>query len=140
MEYIGITESDKELIAAATAIIQKNFLLGKHHIGAAVRAKSGQIYAGVHLDSKNVDTCAEQVALGMAASAGEREFDSIVAITMRAVPEPTIISPCQNCLELINFYGPDTWVILTIDGELQKCRVKELLPVRSQKARGLDGV
>jgi len=126
MEYKNITKEDQELIDAATAVIQKNFLYGKHHVGSAVRAKSGKIYAGIHLDSQIVDVCAEQVAMGMAVSNGERNFDSIVAITMRDVPKPTIIPPCQTCQELINFYGPKTWVILEIAGESKKCQVKDL--------------
>lgn len=127
MKYLDITEKDQELIAAAAAVIKKNFLLGKHHVGSAVRAKSGKIYAGIHLDSQRVDVCAEQVAIGMAASAGEREFDSIVAVTLRDVPGPTIISPCGTCRELINFYGPGTWVILEANGEPKKCQIKELI-------------
>jgi len=127
MEYTNITEEDQELIDAATAVIQKNFLLGKHHVGSAVRAKSGKIYAGVHLESQNIDVCAEHVAMGMAISNGEREFDSIVAITMRDVPKPTIILPCNICQELINFYGPETRVILEINGEPKKCKAKDLI-------------
>lgn len=127
MEYIDITKDDQELIDVATAVIQKNYLYGKHHVGAGVRAKSGKIYAGVHLESQNVDVCAEEVAMGMAVSNGERELNSIVAIQMRDVSKPTIIPPCQTCRELINFYGPETWVIIEVDGHPKKCRAKELL-------------
>jgi len=127
MEFVNLTEEDRELIFAATTVIKNNFLLGKHHVGAAVRAKSGKIYAGVHLESKNTDVCAEHVAIGIASSNSEKEFDSIVAVQMRDVSEPTIISPCAICLELINFYGPETWVILKIENELKKCRAKELM-------------
>ncbi len=127
MEYASITKEDQALIDAATAVIQNNFLRGKHHVGSAVRAKSGKIYAGIHLDSKNADVCAEQVAMGMAVSSGEREFDSIVAVQMRDVPKPTVIPPCKTCLELIDFYGPDMWVIIERDGELKKGNAKELI-------------
>ncbi|MDD4332926.1 MAG: cytidine deaminase [Patescibacteria group bacterium] len=127
MKYVDITQKDQELIETATAIIKKNFLRGKHHVGSAVRAKSGKIYAGIHLDSQNVDVCAENVAMGMAVSNGERKFDSIVAIQMRDVPRPTIILPCKTCQELINFYETETWVIVEVDGQPKKCRAKELL-------------
>jgi len=127
MEYTNITEEDRELIDAATTVIQKNFLYGKHHVGSAVRSKSGKIYVGVHLESQNIDVCAEHVAMGMVVSNGEREFDSIVAITMRDVPKPTIILPCNTCRELINFYGPETWVILEINGGPKKCKAKDLI-------------
>ncbi len=127
MKFINITEEDQELIDVATKVIQNNFLLGKHHVGAAVRAKSGQTYAGVHLESQNVDVCAEHVAIGMAASNGEKEFDTIVSIQMRDVKKPTIITPCQTCKELINFYGAETWIILKVDGEIKKCKIKDLI-------------
>lgn len=103
---------DQELVDAATEVIQKNFLLGRHHVGSAVRAKSGRIYVGVHLESEHVDVCAEHVALGAAVSNGEREFDSIVAVQMRDVPRPTIIAPCKTCQELIRFYGSDTRILI----------------------------
>jgi len=127
MEYTDITKEDQELIDSADAVIKENFLYGKHHVGSAVRAKSGTIYAGVHLESQNVDVCAEHVAMGMAVSNGEKEFDSIVAVTMRDVPRSTIIPPCNTCQELINFYGPDIWVILEINGEPKKCKAKDLI-------------
>lgn len=124
MKYVNITEADQEMIDAASTIIKNNFLLGKHHVGSAVRAKSGKIYAGVHLESKKNDVCAEQVALGMAVSSGEREFDSIVAVTQRDVAEPTVISPCRTCQELLNFYGPEIYVIILVAGKLQKLKAK----------------
>ena len=127
MEYVDITKEDQELVDAAAAIIRNNFLYGKHHVGSAVRAKSGKIYAGIHLESQNVDVCAEHVAMGGAVSNGEREFDSIVAVQMRDMPEPKIISPCQVCQELINFYGPETWIIIEIEGEPKKCKIKDLV-------------
>jgi cytidine deaminase len=127
MEYTEITEKDIELINAAVAIIQKNFIIGKHHVGSAVRGKSGKIYAGVHLESQNVDVCAEHVAMGMAFSNGERELDSIVAVQMRDVPKPVVITPCKVCRELINFYGPEITVILEIGGKFRKCAVKDLI-------------
>ena len=45
--------------------------------------------------------CAEAVALGMAASNGEREYDCIVAVTMAEGKEPHVISPCGACRERV---------------------------------------
>jgi len=128
VEYLPITESDKELIQAATSIIRQNYFPGKHHVGAAVRGKSGRIFAGVHLESGAIDICAEAVALGMAASNGEREFDCIVAVTMADGKTPRVVSPCGVCRELIRFYGPDIAVIFVEAGTLRKCRASDLLP------------
>ena len=51
MEYLPITKADQELIEAAASVIRQNYVPGKHHVGAAIRGKSGRIFAGVHLDS-----------------------------------------------------------------------------------------
>lgn len=128
MEYLPITKADQELIEAATSVIRQNYVPGKHHVGAAIRGKSGLIFAGVHLESAAVDICAEAVALGMAASNGEREFDCIVAVTMADGKVPRVLSPCGVCRELIRFYGPDITVIFVEDGAVKKCRISDLLP------------
>lgn len=128
MEYLPITKADQELIEAATSVIRKNYVPGKHHVGAAIRGKSGRIFAGVHLGSYATDICAEAVALGMAASSGEREFDCIVAVTMVDGKVPRVISPCGTCRELIRFYGQDIEVIFVGDGNLKKSKIRYLLP------------
>ncbi|MFH2063276.1 MAG: cytidine deaminase [bacterium] len=127
MECTEVTTEDHELVEAATAVIKKNFLYGKHHVGAAVRAKSGKIYVGVHLESQRVDVCAEHVAMGAAVTNGERGFDSIVAVQNRDVPTPTVISPCRTCQELISFYGDEIRVIVLRGGIPKSCRIKDLM-------------
>ncbi|MBN1212175.1 MAG: cytidine deaminase [candidate division Zixibacteria bacterium] len=128
MKYLPVTEADRELIEAAKAVIRNNYVAGRHHVGAAVRGMSGQVYAGVHLESHAIDICAEAVALGTAASNGEREFRGIVAVTMAGGKEPRIISPCGVCRELIRFYGNDIEVLFMERDELRKCRIDDLLP------------
>ncbi len=128
MEYLPLTDADAKLIEEASSLIRRAYLSGKHHVGAAVKAKSGKTYTGVHLESRAVDICAEAVAIGAAASSGERQFDSIVAVTMAQGEAPHVISPCGTCRELINFYGPDISVIFVENGEIRKCRAGDLLP------------
>lgn len=120
---MNLTPQDQELIDVATSLIKRNFLLGKHHVGASVRMSNGKVYAAVHLESKTVDVCAEEVAIGMAASNGEKGIDTIVAVTMRDVEKPTVIPPCDTCKELINFYGQDAWVIVSAN---EKRKVKDV--------------
>ena len=128
MEYLRMTEADQELIEAATSVIRRNYVPGKHRVGAAVRGKSGRIFTGVHLNSSAIDICAEAVALGTAASNGEREFECIVAVALTEGKAPQVLSPCGVCRELIKFYGPGTQVIFVVDGALRKCRANDLLP------------
>ena len=128
MDYLPIIELDEELIKVATDMIRKNYVEGKHGVGSAIRTKSGRIFAGVNLESAVIGVCAEPIAIGIAISNGEREFDSIVAVTLDNKKEPIVLSPCGNCREIIKFYGSDIAVIFVEDGMLKKCRVSDLLP------------
>ncbi len=128
MEYLPLTDQDEELIQAATDVIRRNFVLGKHHVGAAMRCTSGKIYTGVHLESRAHDICAEAVTIGTAVSAGERQFDAIVAVTVKDGDPPVVLSPCGGCRELIRFYGDDIAVLFIQDGQLRKARAADLLP------------
>jgi cytidine deaminase len=128
MKYLTLNEKDQELIEAAKSVIRKNFVPDRHQVGAAIRTKSGRIYSGVHLESPGIDICAEPVALGMAISNGEREFDSIVAVGMGDGKEPYVLSPCGICRELIVNYGKDISVIFVENGDIKKCKASELLP------------
>lgn len=128
MEYLPLTPEDEELIEAATQVIRSNFVRGKHHVGAALRSASGKIFTGVHLENRAQDVCAEAVALGTAASSGEREYASIVAVTVKDGDGPVVLSPCGACRELIRFYGDRITVLFMQQGELRKCEARYLLP------------
>ncbi len=58
-----------------------------HTVGAALRCKNGKIYTGVNCDGIH-GSCAEFTAMGAAITAGEREFDCIVAVTGRGKRRP----------------------------------------------------
>jgi cytidine deaminase len=79
---MALQSSDLELIEAARSIIRKRFRLNFHHVGAALRTQSGQIFAAVHLEANvgRIAVCAEAMALGMAAAAGDTNVESIVAV------------------------------------------------------------
>lgn len=128
MRYLPITDEDRDLIKAALEIIELNFTPDRHTVGAAIRAFSGRIYTGVHLESNAIDVCAEHVALGAAASAGERKYDCIVAVKKNMGTAPRVLSPCGVCRELIRYYGDDIEVIFVENDEVKKCQIKDLLP------------
>lgn len=128
MEYLHFTKQDEELIQIATSVIQRNHVPGKHHVGGAVRGKSGRVFTGVNLESSAISVCAEAIAIGTAASNGEREFHSIVAVTMGKAGQPRVLSPCGVCRELINFYGADISAIFVEGGTVKKCKARDLLP------------
>lgn len=140
MEHRDLTAEDEELMAAALAAIRRSYRKGCHHVGAAVRAGSGKVYTGVHMESPGVDVCAEWVALGAAATAGEREFTCVVAVRPSAAKggTPGVMSPCGVCRELLYFYGPEMDVIVPIQAKPRKVKISELLPIPYEDKRPAD--
>jgi cytidine deaminase len=121
-----LESNDRELIEQARSIITKRRKPGYHHIGAALRTKSGRVFAAVHLEANvgRIAVCAEAIAIGMAAAAGDTDIETIVAVDGQS----KIISPCGMCRELIADYAADCRVIIT---ESDILSIDELLPHRS---------
>lgn len=128
MMFYDITQEDKELIESAMQVIEGNFDDGTyyHTVGSAVRCKNGKIYRGVNCDGIH-GSCAEYIAMGTAISAGEREFDTIVAVRDKA--PNNIVAPCGNCRQMLIEYSPDIKVILNDDNnKMVKVDIKDLIP------------
>ncbi len=128
MQRYELNDTDHRLIDAALAVLQVCFDEGtwNHTVGCALLAGSGKVYQGVNCDG-NHGSCAEYITMGMAISAGEREFDTIVA----AHPSHPnrIISPCGNCRQMLYEYCPDIKVIVNDEnGHLIKVAARDLLP------------
>lgn len=132
---MAITKQDRELIAEARRLIRARYAPDRHHVAAAVRGKSGRIYTALHLDAyvKNCSVCAETSALARAATEGEREIRTIVAVRYRGRGEPKVVSPCGACRELLADYG-DPVVIYSNNGHLHKARASRLLPAKYARA------
>ncbi len=96
-----------------------------HTVGAAVRTAGGKIYVGINVYSVH-GACAEQVALGAAMTAGEREFTDIVAV--RGPEGAELLPPCGNCRQLLSDYAPSCRVIVPTPAGPRKVPAKELLP------------
>ena len=128
MTFYEITEKDHELIRVALACLERNFDDGvyNHTVGCALLCKNGKIYTGVNCDGIH-GSCAEYITMGIAISAGEREFDTIVAAHEKAANG--VVSPCGNCRQMMVEYCPDIRVIVNDDsGRLVKVSAKDLLP------------
>lgn len=121
-----MAEFDKKLIENARSIIRKRYKEGYHHVGAALRTKSGKEFSAVHLEAYvgRIAVCAEAVAIGMAAAAGDTEIDTIVAVNS----DGDIVSPCGMCRELIFDYSTDAKVILKDDSGYRLVTIRTLLP------------
>jgi cytidine deaminase len=97
------------------------------HVGAALRAASGAVYAGANIEnaSYGLGRCAEQSAVQAMASAGERTFSEIVVYTTAAEPA----SPCGACRQVLFEFAEDARVWLVNDqGVVRPWTVKALLP------------
>lgn len=128
MTFYEITNEDRELIRAALDTLERNFDDGVYHhtVGAAVRTKEGRVYTGVNCDGIH-GSCAEYVVMGIAISAGERSFDTIVAVHERA--QNCLLAPCGNCRQMLVEYAPEIKVILNDDeGRPIKVAATDLLP------------
>ena len=128
MTFERITDADRALIRTALDTLSRCYDEGvyNHTVGAAVRCKNGNVYSGVNCDGIH-GSCAEYITMGMAISAGEREFDTIVAVHQKAVN--SLLSPCGNCRQMLLEYCPDIRVILNNDeGEMVKVGIRDLIP------------
>jgi len=128
---------DLEVYQVAADIIRSRFKEGRHHVGAAVRGGSGRIYAGVHLQAVVGEpaVCAEVIAIGNAMVAGEERITTCVAVRHPKEREANgslkILPPCGSCRDLIADYGgKDAWVLVETDGQVQKARISDLIPLR----------
>lgn len=123
----NLTKEDLKLIEIAKETIKRNYDKENfnHTVGSALRCKNGKIYNGVNVYTLH-GACGEMIAIGSAITAGEREFDCIVAI--RGEEGEEILPPCGNCRQLLSDYMPDCDVILKDGEKLIKVKAKELLP------------
>ena len=128
MERYPLTDTDRELIQKGLEVLKKNFDDGvyNHTVGCALLCKNGKVYSGVNCDGIH-GSCAEYITMGIAISAGEREFDTIVAVHEKATNG--VVAPCGNCRQMMVEYCPDIKVIVNDDsGNLVKVGATDLLP------------
>ncbi len=97
-------------------------------VGAALMTKDGKVFSGCNVEISNFSTtiCAERTALVKAVSEGYQEFVAIAVIADR--PMPT--SPCGQCRQALNQFGPDMEVIMatTQNDEIEVMSLSDLLP------------
>jgi len=121
-----VERAESELIEAARAILRKRARPAIHFIGAALRTRSGRVYCGVNLGTivGRASVCAEAVALGMAAAAGDTDVDCMVAVNEAG----GVVSPCGICREMLSDYAPDARVIVPAEPAPRIVPLAELLP------------
>jgi cytidine deaminase len=139
-----LRKADRELVAAATAAIERRYRDDWQEVGAALRTRSGKIFIGVNLDAYlgRMAVCAEAVALGRAVvDLGDAGIDTIVAVRHPPPGEKdqtiAVVSPCGACRELIFDYDPKARVIVPNGKSPAAVPIGELLP--NKYSRGSEG-
>lgn len=126
-----LNEKDEELISIADKVALSNCDLYDDitmHLGCALRCKSGKIYTGINIKTSH-SICAEQVAIGSALTAGEREFDCIVSVKMDEDGNTRVVSPCGLCRYTFEKLNLDCDVIVEDkNGKAVKVSTNDLLP------------
>ena len=128
MKVYELNDNDRMLIEEGLKVLMANFDDGvyNHTVGCALVTKSGKIYKGVNCDGIH-GSCAEYITVGIAISAGERDFDTIVAVHEKHLN--SVIPPCGNCRQMLYEYCPDIKVIVNDEnGKLVKVAARDLLP------------
>jgi cytidine deaminase len=139
MKREALSPADEALIQTARDLIQARYKENRHHISAALRAGSGKVYTGVHLDTYvgRASVCAEAIALGRALTDGETAIDAIVSVRQ---PRPRdnidgiqVVSPCGICRELLTDFAPEARIILRLEEGLARIPVGDLLPAKYKR-------
>ena len=135
-EGLPLDAADRELIAAAEAVLLRHYRPFWHTVSAALRSRDGRIWTGVHIGATvgRLSICAEAVAFGRALLEGDGTIATAVAMRHPKAEEErqeiAIVAPCGACREMIADYAPDACVILP--GPL-KLPVGVLLPMPYQR-------
>ena len=122
-----MTDYDKLIAAAKQVRENAHAQYSNFRVGAALRAKSGQVYTGCNVENSTygLTVCAERVAIFKAISEGERGFDAIAVVADTPNPTP----PCGACRQLIWEFCGDVDIILSnLKGQVEVVRTSAILP------------
>ena len=119
------------LIEAARAVRQNAHApYSGFKVGAALRARSGRVYAGCNVENVAYPegTCAEAGAIAAMIAGGDTEITEVCVIAGDGAPPP----PCGGCRQkLAEFAAPETPVLLAaVGGATLETTVGALLPGR----------
>ena len=131
----------QELVEKAQEVAARAYApYSRFAVGAAVRSKSGAIYAAANLEnaSSGLTICAEAAALSLANSAGDPGIDAIAVVGFNfadgAAGASRVVAPCGSCRQLIAEAaqrGNRKARVICCNGELSRILVwtiDELLP------------
>jgi cytidine deaminase len=118
-----MTDADRDLFAQAEAAARRAYApYSRFHVGAAVRARDGRVFAGVNVENASypLGICAERSAVARAVGEGLGPGD-LEAIAITA-------SPCGGCRQWLLEFRLDLVVYKGNRDELVTATPAELLP------------
>ncbi len=122
----------QQLIDAAHAARANAYApYSKFPVGAALLAKSGQIFAGGNVEnvSLGLTICAERSCVLSALANGQREFEAIAIVSDATVP----IVPCGACRQVLAEFSPNLRLVsTTLTGMTEQFELSALLPKPKQ--------
>jgi cytidine deaminase len=121
--------SDADLFAAAEAVRARAYApYSRFHVGAAILADDGKIYAGCNIENAAypIGNCAEASAIAAMVAGGGKRIVRMYVTGPGAAP----VTPCGGCRQRIReFADPDVVVICHgVDGAALSQTVAQLLP------------
>ncbi len=134
-----LTREDQELVEAARAVLLKHYRPHWHTVGAALRARDGRVWTGLHLGATvgRLAICAEAIALGRAVLEGDGSVECAVAVRHpkpeESVREIAVVPPCGACREMLTDFDPGADVIVPTTTGLRRMALKLLLPLPYQR-------
>lgn len=124
----GKSKTQPSLRDAALGALENAYApYSNFRVGAALRAKGGQLVTGCNMENSvyGLAICAETLAVASAVSQGLTEFDEIAIATEDSEPTP----PCGACRQVLNEFAPNIRVSsYTRDGKEATWSLEELLP------------
>lgn len=122
-----MSEHDALIAAARNARENAHAPYSNFRVGAAVRAKSGQIFTGCNVENSTygLTLCAERVAIFKAMSEGERGFNAVAVVT----DTDSLTPPCGACRQILwEFCGDAEVVLANLKGKIEVHRMSALFP------------
>ncbi|MFQ6089629.1 MAG: cytidine deaminase [Candidatus Methanofastidiosia archaeon] len=129
MKFIDITKQDLKLIKMAKDLIRER-KSRLSSVAAVLKTKKDKIFSGVNIEiecSAPCSICAEYAAIGTMVSEGEKEIDTIVAVSYWK-NKYSILPPCGKCRQFISEFG-NPYVIVEVEKKLKKVKLSELNPL-----------
>jgi cytidine deaminase len=97
------------IVMAKQASVRAYCPYSKFRVGAAMLAKSGNVYTGCNVENAAYGStiCAERGAIMQMVVGGDQEIEAVVIYT----PTEVASSPCGACRQVINEFGPKARII-----------------------------